>query len=169
MTEDDTVSGEANDVATQPLSLMLPDLMENVRIHHWGFRKEAVMLGGKIFKVTVEEDPQQLLRNPRKHSLLPEYVESQERIDDSVTRNDPFLRPSQYGCLGGTGMDDKFQSFNRRCTSSNDQDILSLSSLAVEHRGMIYLAFEGFLVLHVRHLRVPTGSNSGYDTVESPV
>ena len=82
---------EAKSVATEPLGLVLPDLVEYIRINHWGSHEQALARRGKVLKIAIEEYLQKPLRDPGEHGFLAEDIERQKDVNKGIARDDPLL------------------------------------------------------------------------------
>ena len=89
--EQNSMFCETKSVATQPLCLVLPYLVEYIRVNHGSSREQALTRRGKVLKVAIEEHLQKPLRDPGQHGLLAEDIERQKDVNKGIARDDPFL------------------------------------------------------------------------------
>ena len=100
---------------------------------------------------------------------MAENVEGKEGIDNGVARDDPFFRTGKYGGGLRACVDDEFESFDGRGTTADYEYFFALGGFAIEFRGVIDFAFEGFLAGYMRHFGITAASDCGHDAVEAAV
>lgn len=94
---------------------------------------------------------------------------SEENIDDGVARDDPFVAASENCGVLCVRVCGKLESFNGRCASPDDNNLLALGFLACQLTAVVDFALEGLLVVDAWGAGVSTGAYSGDDTVKFAV
>lgn len=158
------------DVAADPGGLAVAQLGHDVRVDHGRVHEEAVAARGRnVLEVAVEELAQQELGDEGEHGLLAEDVEGQQRVDDNVARDDPFLGARDDGHLGGVGPGGELERLNGRRAAPDDGELLALGVLARQLAGVVDVALERVQPGQVGHLDVAAGADGGDQAVEAAV
>ena len=59
VSKENSLFRKADNISTQLLGLMVTDLMEDVGVNHWRFRKKTFIIRSQVFQISVEEFLQQ--------------------------------------------------------------------------------------------------------------
>lgn len=85
---------ESFNVTANPFCFTLTKLVHNIRVDHWSAHKDALVMSWRqILEIPVKELAEEELGNEGEESFLAKDVETEQRVYNHVSRNDPFVRP----------------------------------------------------------------------------
>lgn len=166
--EEDTVFADGENVAAKPVRLSFAYFVEEIRVGHGRSGIEAF---GRcnVLQVAIEELVQEPFGDPGEGCLHAKDVHCQQRLDEDIARNDPFIRPRQHVDFRGSSLDGILEGFDGAGTTANYQHSLTLDLLAVEIGRMVNTTLEPALVGQRGHLGIAADAYCSNNAIEPAV
>lgn len=104
---------ESFNVTADPFCFALTKLVHNIRVNHWRAHEDAFVVSWRqILKISVKELAEEELGDEGEESFLAKDVETEQRVYNHVSRDDPFIRTREDRDLGCAGRECEFECFD---------------------------------------------------------